>query len=93
MEDIKPLIGLTLEGLRHVVAEQGLPAFTAKQIARRLYVGRVTSLDEITELSKKARAALTEAGYAVGLEKPLSAVKSTDGTKKYLFRGLSLIHI
>lgn len=83
----RPLIGLTLEGLRAVAAEAGLPAFAAKQIARRLYVGRVTSLDEMTELSKKGRERLAELGYTVGREKPLSAAKSADGTVKFLFRG------
>lgn len=83
----KPLIGLTLDGLRHVCAEAGLPAFAAKQIARRLYVNRADSLDQMTELSKAGRARLAELGYCVGLEAPLKEARSTDGTAKYLFRG------
>ena len=85
--DKKPLIGLTLEGLRRVAAEVGLPSFAAKQMARRLYVGRVTDIEQMTELSKNARAKLSEAGYVAGREEPLSAVTSKDGTVKVLFRG------
>ena len=87
MEENKALIGLTLEGLRRVAAENGMPPFTAKQMARRLYVGRVTELDQMTELSKNARARLAEAGYSTGRHKPISCVRSADGTVKYLFPG------
>lgn len=84
---LKPLIGLTLEGLRHLVTECGMPQFAAKQIARRLYVNRATSIEEMTELSKQARARL-EKNYCVGLQKPLTEARSTDGTVKYLFPGV-----
>lgn len=82
----KPLIGKTLAELREVAAECGLPAFAAKQIARRLYVNRASSIDEMTELSKRGREALSE-HYCVGLQSPKAAAKSTDGTVKYLFEG------
>lgn len=84
----KPLIGLTLEGLRKVVAGCGMPQFAAKQIARRLYVNRATSIEQMTELSKRNRAMLEEQGYEVGREAPLTEARSTDGTVKYLFRGV-----
>lgn len=86
-ESPKPLIGLTLEELRGVVAECGLPAFAAKQIARRLYVNRARSIDEMTELPKQGRARLSE-HYCVGLQAPLAEARSTDGTVKYLFPGV-----
>ncbi|MDE7119131.1 MAG: 23S rRNA (adenine(2503)-C(2))-methyltransferase RlmN [Muribaculaceae bacterium] len=89
----KPLIGLTLDGLRRVCAEAGLPSFAAKQIARRLYVNRATSLDQMTEISKAGRARLAELGYDVGLEQPLKAARSTDGTVKYLFAGAGGVDI
>lgn len=85
----KPLIGLTLEGLRRVAAGCGMPAFAAKQMARRLYVNRVESIDQMTELSKQARARLQQEGYCVGREAPLTQALSTDGTAKYLFRGVN----
>lgn len=84
--DKTPLLGMTLAELEQVVAELRMPRFTAKQIAQWLYDKRVRTLDEITNLSKKARAALGER-YAVGRELPLGVMRSTDGTAKYLFRG------
>lgn len=89
MEDTRsklPLIGLTLEGLRKVTADHGLPRFTAGQIAQWLYEKRVTSIAEMTNLSKKAREILGRT-YTVGRETPLAEAVSVDGTVKYLFRG------
>lgn len=79
-----PLIGMTLEGLQQVAASVGLRPFAAKQIARRLYVGRVTEISQITELPKAARAALEE-NYTIGRTAPSHESRSTDGTVKYLF--------
>ena len=79
-----PLLGMTLDMLREVAESLGLPRFTAAQMARWLYVQRVTDIDAMTNLSLKARERLKE-GYCVGREAPLSAMRSTDGTVKYLF--------
>ena len=79
-----PLLGMTLPQLQQVVARLGLPRFNAGQIARWLYVARVTDLDAMTDLSKAARHKLA-AAYCVGREAPLSAQRSQDGTVKYLF--------
>lgn len=84
----KPLIGLTLEGLRAVASECGMPAFAARQMARWLYEKRVTDIEAMTDLSKTARQRLAEAGYVVGREEPLVSTLSTDGTAKYLFPGV-----
>lgn len=75
---------MTLAGLRDVVAALGLPGFTATQIARWIYVNRVTDIDRMTNLSKVARQRLAER-YTVGRRAPVSASHSTDGTVKYLF--------
>lgn len=83
----KPLIGLTLEHLRRVADECGLPGFAAKQIARWLYVKRVVSIDEMTDISLAGRERMA-ALYCVGRMKPKSRVLSVDGTAKYLFRGV-----
>lgn len=64
-----------------------MPQFAAKQIARRLYVNRATSIQQMTELSKQARARL-EQNYEVGIHAPLTEARSTDGTVKYLFPGV-----
>lgn len=83
---LKPLLGLTLSGLERVAAECGLPRFAAKQMARWLYVGRVDNIDAMTDISLRGRQRLKEE-YTVGREAALQALRSTDGTVKYLFRG------
>ncbi len=84
---LKPLIGLTLEGLREVAKECGMPAFSAKQMARWLYEKRVTDIESMTDLSKSARARLSES-YEVGRMAPKAESRSVDGTVKYLFEGV-----
>lgn len=90
------LLGKNLEELKKLVADAGLPGFTAKQIAQWLYVKKVRTIDEMTNLSKAARAALSER-YEVGVTPYAGLQISSDGTKKYLFpvrcthrRGLNL---
>ncbi|HPP89604.1 23S rRNA (adenine(2503)-C(2))-methyltransferase RlmN, partial [Tenuifilum sp.] len=79
-----PLYGKTLDELKSIVTAEGLPSFTASQIADWLYHHHADSIDEMTNLSKKAREMLS-AKYTVGLSKPERVSKSADGTKKYLF--------
>ena len=78
------LFGQTLEELQQLCAENGLPKFAAKQICDWLYKKRVLSIDEMTNLSLKARAQLSE-NHTVGRTQPADCMVSTDGTKKYLF--------
>ena len=78
------LLGKNLEELKRLVVSEGLPGFTAKQIAQWLYVKKVRSIDEMTNLSKAARALLSEK-YEVGLTEYGGLQVSSDGTKKYLF--------
>lgn len=87
MEEKKRLIGLTLDGLKAVAEECGMPAFAAKQMAQWLYEKRATSIDEMTNLSLKARARLGEA-YQIGRCLPKAEARSVDGTVKYLFEGV-----
>lgn len=90
MDDAKvktPLVGMSLNRLREVAAECGMPSFAAKQMAQWLYEKRVESIDEMTNLSLKARARLGE-DYCVGRFAPKMAARSTDGTVKYLFDGV-----
>lgn len=84
IETRKPLLGMTLEELKELCATEGLPRFAASQIVRRIYVGRVTEISQITELSKAAREKL-EQNYVIGRQEPASGVVSKDGTAKYLF--------
>ncbi|WP_303274439.1 23S rRNA (adenine(2503)-C(2))-methyltransferase RlmN [uncultured Duncaniella sp.] len=85
--EAKPLIGLTLDGLRRVAEVCGMPRCAAGQMARWLYEKRVGGIDDMTDLSKEARRRLKDEGYCVGREFPLSEVRSADCTAKYLFRG------
>mgnify|MGYP005923774967 FL=1 len=81
----QPLLGLTLTELQTVVKNLGLPGFAAKQIAAWLYDKKVASIDEMTNLSLRHRALLKEI-YEVGCEVPVDAMRSVDGTVKYLYR-------
>jgi 23S rRNA (adenine2503-C2)-methyltransferase len=80
----KKLFGKTIDELHEVAKELGLPGFTAKQLAGWLYNKKVTAVDEMTNISKKAREALS-ANYETGRITPVRIQESTDGTKKYLF--------
>ncbi len=75
---------MTLSELQEVTKGLGMPGFTAKQIAQWLYVKRVKSIDEMTNLSLKHRAMLSEV-YVVGAETPINEMRSQDGTVKYLY--------
>ncbi|MFV0521917.1 MAG: 23S rRNA (adenine(2503)-C(2))-methyltransferase RlmN [Mangrovibacterium sp.] len=78
------LFGKTLSELQAICLELGLPKFTAKQICDWLYKKEISSIEEMTNLSKKARILLEEK-YEYGLIEPIKVQESTDGTKKYLF--------
>lgn len=78
------LFGKTLAELEEITAQNGMPKFTAKQIADWLYKKQVVSLDAMTNLSAKNREKLAER-YIVGAIEPGDVQTSVDGTKKYLF--------
>jgi len=78
------LLGKTLEELKEIARGAGLPSFAGGQIARWLYVSRVKSIDEMTNISKAGREALSQR-YEVGAREPVGTALSSDGTKKYLF--------
>lgn len=82
---MEPLLGKTLEELKDVAKEAGLPAFASKQIADWIYKKRVTSVDEMTNLSLSGREKLKEK-YEIGGYPPSDEARSVDGTVKYLFR-------
>ena len=79
------LLGKSIDELRTLVTELGMPAFTAKQLADWLYTKRAFSIDEMTNISVKNRDILKQT-YEVGRELPSTVTESVDGTKKYLFR-------
>lgn len=85
MSDTKQtLLGMTLDEVQRVVKERNMPGFTAKQIVSWIYDKKVVSIDEMTNLSLKHRELLKEE-FEVGASEPVEAMRSIDGTVKYLF--------
>jgi 23S rRNA (adenine2503-C2)-methyltransferase len=82
--NLPPLFGNTLDELQEIVEQLGMQKFTAHQIADWLYQKDISSIDEMSNLSKEARERL-KANYQLGTHNPLKVQISADGTKKYLF--------
>jgi 23S rRNA (adenine2503-C2)-methyltransferase len=82
------LYGKTLNELIAVTKRIGLPGFAAKQISDWLYKKEIQAIDEMTNLSKKTRELLS-VDYEIGLSLPVNESKSSDGTKKYLYKVLT----
>lgn len=80
----QPLLGLTLAELQAAVKRLGMPAFAAKQIAAWLYDKKVSSIDEMTNLSLKHRELLKDV-FEIGAVSPADAMHSSDGTIKYVY--------
>jgi 23S rRNA (adenine2503-C2)-methyltransferase len=81
----EPLFGKTLDQLKDVVTQLGMPGFTAKQIADWLYKKEISSIADMSNISKSHREKLAEK-YELGLSEPVKVQTSIDGTKKYLYR-------
>ncbi|OQX75458.1 MAG: 23S rRNA (adenine(2503)-C(2))-methyltransferase [Bacteroidetes bacterium 4484_276] len=80
----KILLGKTLNELTEITLKLGLPKFTAAQIADWLYKKDISSIGEMSNLSKKARGLLAE-NFEFGLVDHTRVQVSADGTKKYLY--------
>ena len=80
----KVLLGLSLDELKAIMRDMGMPAFTAGQILRWIYQQHVTDIDQMTNLSKVNRERLKE-HFIVGAMAPIDCQRSKDGTIKYLF--------
>ena len=78
------LLGKTPSQLKEIALEAGLPAYAGGQIAQWLYQKKVSEIDQMTNLSKTARQALSQR-YEVGVLPVSDCRVSADGTKKYLF--------
>jgi 23S rRNA (adenine2503-C2)-methyltransferase len=82
---MKPFVyDWSLEQWEAWVKQEGQPAFRAAQIYDWLYVKRVNSFEEMTNLPKAFRARLDEALQFVAL-KEITHFRSKDGTVKFLF--------
>lgn len=81
----EPLFGKTLPELQEIAGKLGLAPFIAKQIAEWLYQKKISSFDDMTNLSIKNRQILGD-NFDLGLTQPVKVQASVDGTKKYLFQ-------
>lgn len=85
MAEKEDILGTTLEDLRRITRESGMPDYTSGQIADWLYRKKAASFNEMTNLSKPARQLLEEK-FIIDLSSPSDKQVSLDGTIKYLFR-------
>lgn len=82
----KPLLySMTLAELKEWLADNGEKAFRAQQIFDWLYVKRVASFDEMSNLSKALREKLAE-HFRINTMKEITRQVSQDGTIKFLFQ-------
>lgn len=78
------LFGLSLEAIGAALAPLGVPAYRAKQIALWIYQQGADSFEEMTNLPKSLRAALSER-FALSAARQKTALHSADGrTSKFL---------
>ena len=78
-------LGLTLDDWVRWAEANGQPKFRARQIVEWLYQKRVTSFDDMTNLSRDLRDRLKRQ-FAPGLLPVVRATGSEDTTRKFLFR-------
>ena len=76
------LLSLSGEELKNLIIEMGEKAFRANQIRKSLHLG--LTFDEMTDLSKPFRERLNNE-YESQPVKIIKALKSKDGTEKFLF--------
>ena len=76
---------MDLAEMQAMVKEMGMPGFAARQIMEWVYVKRVRTIADMTNLSLKHRKALSQE-YEVGYNVPIEGIHSVDGTIKYLFK-------
>ena len=60
MSEKERLLGKTLEELKEVAAEVGLPGYAAKQMADWLYKKKVTDIQDMTNIAAAKRGLLAE---------------------------------
>ena len=81
---MKNIKDYNLEELKKELVDIGEKTFRAEQIFKWLYQEKVTSFDEMTNLSLELRKKLEE-NYTICNYKILKKLQSKDGTIKYLF--------
>jgi len=80
--DKKSLCGLTPDEILHF---SGTNVSQANAIANCLYKKRITDIDQFSGISNRLKEELKRKSYS-GIFEPVTHMKSSDGTVKYLFR-------
>lgn len=75
---------LNYQQLEEMLLSNGFKKYNARQIYNWLYKQRVTSFEQMSDLSLKLRQYLKE-NYSIGQLQTLRTQVSKDGTRKYLF--------
>jgi len=81
---MKNIKDYNLEELKQEFLKLGEKAYRAEQVFKWLYVDKVSSFDDMTNLSKELREKLKQE-FSMHNFKILKKQESADGTKKYLF--------
>ena len=81
---LKNIKNYNLDDLKNELTNIGEKSFRAEQIFKWLFQDKVTSFDDMTNLSLDLREKLKKT-YSIGLFNIVKKLESKDGTKKYLF--------
>jgi 23S rRNA (adenine2503-C2)-methyltransferase len=84
MAEPENILGKTLEEIRQITQDMGMPGYTSLQLSDWLYKKDATGFDQMSNLTMEARKKLA-GSYYIGLSDPSGVQVSTDGTRKYLF--------
>ncbi len=82
---MQSIYDLTLPELREAVAAAGEPGFRAAQVFQWLWGKRVSSFEEMSNVSKGLRGKLAES-FSLARPEPATVLTSKDGTVKFLLR-------
>ena len=85
MEDKRILLGMSLAELQDMAFNAGMQRFVGKQIAEWIYDKKVTSFDEMANISARNKTWLKD-NCEIGRRAPVEFSESKDGTRKYLFK-------
>lgn len=86
MSDKADLKSMNLAEMTEFIVNIGEKPFRAKQVYQWIHEKQADSFDEMTNISKKLRESLADAGYLTTLKKEEVQISKLDGTRKYLFQ-------
>lgn len=86
MSDKADLKSMNLAEMTEFIVSIGEKSFRAKQVYQWIHEKQADSFDEMTNISKKMRELLADAGYLTTLKKEEVQISKLDGTRKYLFQ-------